>query len=106
MVDLLSRFAYLLYVVPHGVSHYVVWTRLPLVHPELVPPEVWNRVYLDGLWDFVGSSSKPKYNGPDAPSLKVAGREMDTFVRNVWPESDWESAWFMNPTVRDNSEAV
>jgi len=86
------------YSVPSGVSHYVVWTRLSLVHPDLVPSEVWDRVNNNGLWDFVGSEMTPKYNGPDAPLLKVAGWEMDTFVRNIWPESDWESAWFMNPT--------
>jgi len=96
---LFPRTAHLLHAVPRGVSHYVVWTRLSLVYPDLVPPEVWDRVNNDGLWGFVGSDMTPKYDGPDAPLLKVAGREMDTFVRNIWPESDWESAWFMNPTV-------
>lgn len=88
---------------PHGVSHYVVWTRLPIVHPDVVPPEVRGKVNVDGLWGFVGSDTTPKYDGPDAPLLKVAGQEMDAFVRNFWPESDWESAWFMNPPVRDNN---
>lgn len=86
------------YSVPHDVSHYVVWSRLPLVHPSLVPPQIEGRVFNDGLWDFVGSDLKLKYDGPDAPLLKLAAREMNNFVRNLWPEADWESAWFLNPT--------
>jgi len=86
------------YSVPHGVTHYVIWSRLPLVHPDLVPQGVLHRVESDGLWDFVGSDVKLKYDGSDAPLLKAAGREMDSFVRKIWPEYEWESAWFMNPT--------
>lgn len=86
--------------VPEGVSHYVVWSRLPLVHTDIIPPEVWDRVQFDGLWGFVGSETRLKNDGPDAPLLKAAAKEIDTFIRNLWVESEWESAWFMNPPVR------
>ncbi|KAF8312470.1 hypothetical protein DL93DRAFT_1305357 [Clavulina sp. PMI_390] len=86
------------YSVPEGVSHYVVWSRLPLTHVDLVPAVVWDRVGFDGLWDFTGSHTSVKYDGPLAGDLKVAGRELDTFVKNMFPEGEWECAWFMNPT--------
>lgn len=76
---------------------------MPLVHRDLVPPEVWDRVAFDGLWDFTGSETKPKYDGPDAPLLKLAAREIHQCVRNVWVESEWECAWFMNPPVSEHT---
>lgn len=69
-----------------------------------MPPEVWDRVAFDGLWDFTGGETKPKYDGPDAPLLKLAAREIDQFVRNLWVESEWECAWFMNPPVSKRTE--
>lgn len=31
--------------------------------------------------------------------MKMVGSEVDKFVRQRWVESEWETAWFVNPPV-------
>ena len=33
--------------------------------------------------------------------LEGLAREVDVFVRGVWREDEWETAWFVNPPVSD-----
>jgi len=32
--------------------------------------------------------------------VRRAGHEVHEFVKNRWVESEWETAWFVNPPVR------
>ncbi|EPS97517.1 hypothetical protein FOMPIDRAFT_1128400 [Fomitopsis schrenkii] len=111
------------YSVPSEVEHSLVWTRLPILPPDL-PPAVAPRVLQDGLWGFTGSLAPPP--SPDTlpeclgalaewgvtmdklvrspePTpeecvlLEGLAREVDTFVRRLWREDEWETAWFVNP---------
>ncbi len=35
--------------------------------------------------------------------VRRAGEEVNKFVKNRWVESEWETAWFVNPPVRPGS---
>jgi len=112
------------YSVPIDVEHSLVWTRVPFIDHSKYPPEVTRRFLRDGLWGFTGLLSPPP--SPSAlpsclPALapwgitmenltcpitvseedkevnKEAALEIDRFVRRTWVESEWETAWFLNP---------
>jgi len=85
------------YSVPEGVVHYLVWSRLPFVHPDLIPVQIHDRVAHDGLWGFTGGDTEPKNIGADTEVVKSAAREICTFVTDNWTPQEWETAWFMNP---------
>lgn len=90
------------------MTHFVVWTRVPLIHPATVPQRIWKRIERDGLWGFTGSDriAEPKVvEGEDnRPEVLQAVREAHVhfhkYVLAHWPEDDWETAWFVNPPVR------
>lgn len=112
--------------VPPEVEHTLVWTRLPIFHPDLVAERVSARIAQDGIWGFTGETSPPpspstlplslpslaewgvtmsslvrssKGTEEEEEMVRQAGREVDAFVRNRWPEQEWETAWFVNPPV-------
>lgn len=112
------------YSVPHEIEHTLVWSRLPIFHPTLIPDAVSARIQQDGLWGFTGSSSPTQYlpslesclpalaewaitaesmictpKGTDEEEEMVqnAGREVCGFVRRRWLETMWETVWFVNP---------
>ncbi|KAF8312471.1 hypothetical protein DL93DRAFT_1305398 [Clavulina sp. PMI_390] len=87
------------YSVPDGVSHYVVWSRLPLIRRELISAAAWEYICENGICDFTGSAMRFKFDGPIEGDLELAGKEMSEFVKIVFPESEWECAWFLNPLV-------
>ncbi|KZT67269.1 hypothetical protein DAEQUDRAFT_746211 [Daedalea quercina L-15889] len=111
------------YSVPNEVEHSLIWTRLPIFPAEL-PFAIAPRLLQDGLWGFTGSLSPPP--SPDTlpeclgalsewgvtmdklirspePTpeeralLEEVAEEVDTFVRRLWKEAEWETAWFVNP---------
>lgn len=111
------------YSVPPEIEHTLVWTRLPILPPAL-PPSIEKRLLQDGLWGFTGSLTPPP--SPDRipeylPALaewgvtldslvrsppgteeeetlvKKMGEHVDKFVKMRWKESEWETAWFVNP---------
>lgn len=84
------------------------------------------RVLQDGLWGFTGSLAPPPspetlpeclgalaewgvtidklVRSPEpTPEERVLleglASEVDTFVRKLWKENEWETAWFVNPPV-------
>jgi hypothetical protein len=94
--------------VPLDVRHFVFWTRVPIIHPEIVPHKIWEKIEVDGLWGFTGSDSKPSI-GPvntsedmkELESLVEKARfQTNEFVKANWKEDEWETAWFVNPPVR------
>ncbi|KAG9004612.1 hypothetical protein FRB94_002221 [Tulasnella sp. JGI-2019a] len=92
------------YSVPLDVTHFVFWTRVPIIHPALVPPKIWTRIEQDGLWGFTGSDrlAVPKtIDGKDneetTEMVKRAHHECAQFVLNNWPPEEFEVAWFVNP---------
>jgi len=92
------------YSVPSDVKHFVIWTRVPIIHPAIVPPKIWKRIENDGLWGFTGSdrAAEPKSldDEDDVETLELVRRahqEMHTFVETNWPQDGWETAWFVNP---------
>ncbi|KAJ3513495.1 hypothetical protein NLJ89_g2917 [Agrocybe chaxingu] len=112
------------YSVPSNIEHTLIWTKVPIYHPDLVAPSIKARIDQDGLWGFTGSGSPPpspstlpdclpaltewgitlekmvKSRTPtpeEALLIKQAGTEVHRFVKNRWLESEWETAWFVNP---------
>jgi len=89
------------YSVPHNIFHYVVWSRLPLIHPELVPQSLWPRLAQDGLWGFTGSDHVRRHlEGLNEDEMKMivrAGSDIASFVSREWDEEEYETAWFANP---------
>src|SRR5271170_105943 len=113
--------------VPPNIEHTVIWTRLPILHPSIVPEPIRARVEQEGLWGFTGTTSPPR-SPSTLPSclpgfsecemnvkwlerslkktqsgdemIMRAGYEVHEFVRNRWAEKEWEAAWFVNPPVR------
>ena len=109
------------------IEQSLIWSRVPVFHPTLVPPAIDARVQQDGIWGFTGSTdpveSLPSLEsclpvlsdwgitmdklvrsvrGSEAEETVVenAGREVREFVKRRWKESQWETAWFVNPPVR------
>ncbi|KAF4571536.1 hypothetical protein EYR36_008876 [Pleurotus pulmonarius] len=112
------------YSVPPEVEHTLIWTRLPVFHPDLIPSSIAARVEQDGLWGFTGTPSLPpspsllptylpalsewgvtidklirsaKGTDEEEELVKRAGSQIDAFVRQRWVEDEWETAWFVNP---------
>lgn len=98
--------------VPPEISHYLIWSRLPIVHPALVHPSVASQVERDGLWGFTGVIGQDESHNdsvytdvapgtsPSARShILAAAYHINQFVLEHWPEDDWEVAWFVNPPV-------
>ena len=98
--------------VPPEISHYLVWSRLPIVHSALVHPSVKSQIDRDGLWGFTGGSHDNNVaddgmytdvapgTSPSARShILAASHHVHQFVLARWPEDEWEVAWFVNPPV-------
>ncbi|KAI6044869.1 hypothetical protein EDC04DRAFT_3137617, partial [Pisolithus marmoratus] len=112
------------YSVPFEVEHTVVWSRMPIFHPFLIPNAIDARIQQDGLWGFTGSDTpvedlpslesclpaladwgvtiesiirSPKGTSEEEEMVFHAGKEVDGFVKRRWRESEWETAWFVNP---------
>ncbi|KAG8716314.1 hypothetical protein FRC09_015879 [Ceratobasidium sp. 395] len=87
------------YSVPPEIRHYIVWSRLPMTHPGIVPAQIWDQIVQDGLWGFSGSSYKPKGSGVASIDELVgqAGSEVRAYVEAKWPAEKYEVAWFVNP---------
>lgn len=121
----LSR-AYMDHSVPTEVEHTLIWTKMPIYHPDLVADTIKTRIYQDGLWGFTGSDLPPpspsnlpscisklaewditmdkliKSEPPteeEAILIQRAGREVHRYIKNRWIEKEWETAWFVNPPV-------
>lgn len=111
---------------PPEIEHCLIWSRVPIFHPALIPPAIDARVQQDGLWGFTGSTnaieSLPSLesclpaladwgvtldklvrsaSGSEVEETLVrnAGKEVREFVTRRWKENRWETAWFVNPPV-------
>ncbi|KAG6833445.1 hypothetical protein H0H87_006811 [Tephrocybe sp. NHM501043] len=111
--------------VPTEIEHTLIWTRLPIYHEDLVAQSIAARVKQDGLWGFTGSTSPPPSpstlpsalpalaewgvtmdkltrsvppNEEEAVLIRRAGEEVHEFIKRRWNESEWETAWFINPS--------
>lgn len=116
----------LLRTVPPEIEHSVVWTRQAIFHPAIIPEDITKRMDRDGMWGFTGSVSPPPSPSNlatclpalaewDVPSNYEIKRKKSTpeedelvrracegvheFVKLKWPETLWETAWFVNPPV-------
>ena len=103
----------------------MIWTRLPILPAEL-PPSISKRLLQDGIWGFTGLTEpppspsglsaalpalsdwgvtleslirSPKGTDEDGEMIRKMGEEVAKFVRRRWKESEWETAWFVNPPV-------
>ncbi|EPQ51085.1 hypothetical protein GLOTRDRAFT_118126 [Gloeophyllum trabeum ATCC 11539] len=114
------------YSVPPDIEHTLIWTRVPIFHPDIVHPSVKARVDQDGLWGFTGTPKdsprpspstlpqclpalsewgvtmdklvrSPKGTEEEEALVKRAGAEVNEFIRRRWNEREWETAWFVNP---------
>jgi len=83
--------------VPPDATHFIIWSRLPFIHEGITPYKVKDRVAQNGLWGFTGGITQPKAKDKDVPLIRQASREIQKFVEKVWPEDQWETAWFVNP---------
>ena len=109
--------------VPPEISHYLIWTRLPVVHPALIHPSIESQVERHGLWGFTGID-RPNSAEDDtaqnaayddvAPGRSSTAREhilaatahIYQFVLAHWPEDEWEVAWFVNPPVCPHANSM
>ena len=114
-------------LVPLEVEHSLIWTRAPIFHEDLIAPCISARIEQDGLCGFTGLVSPPpspttlpsclpalsewgiametlirsEKGTPQEEALVLrAGEEVQNFVRKRWIETEWETAWFVNPPVR------
>ncbi|KAJ7778376.1 hypothetical protein B0H16DRAFT_1503300 [Mycena metata] len=112
------------YSVPPEIEHTLIWTRIPIFHPSLIPDSIRARVELDGFWGFTGNDSPPpspstlpaclpalaewgmtldkmiksEKGTPEEDELvRLAALPVHDFVKNRWIEEEWETAWFVNP---------
>jgi len=104
------------YALPSDVEHTVIWSQVPILPPtNLVPDHIASRMHpktvsrvrerlaQDGVWGFTGSSSRPSNpsfgQGPldDSSAMLAIGKEVATFVRRRWVDSEWETVWIVNP---------
>ncbi|KAG1799437.1 uncharacterized protein HD556DRAFT_128290 [Suillus plorans] len=112
------------YSVPIEIEHTLIWSRVPIFHPDLIPAEVDTRIQQDGLCGFTGTNElppspstlpeclpalaewgitmeklvrSPRGNPEIEDMVRNAGREIDGFVKRRWVEREWETAWFVNP---------
>lgn len=115
--------------VPPEVEHTLIWTKVPIYHPKIVAESVKSRIDQDGLWGFTGNEGPPpspanlvasigaltewgitldrmvKSEPPtieEAALVERAGSEVHRYVQTRWSESEWETAWFVNPPVRSH----
>ncbi|KAI0754745.1 hypothetical protein C8Q80DRAFT_1216612 [Daedaleopsis nitida] len=115
------------YSVPPEVEHSLIWTRVPIFPASLPPPSesaLSARLHQDGLWGFTGLDSpppspsllpeclpalaewgvtmdklicSPRGTEEEERAVKSYGKEIETFIKRRWVESEWETAWFSNP---------
>ncbi|KJA24026.1 hypothetical protein HYPSUDRAFT_162515 [Hypholoma sublateritium FD-334 SS-4] len=112
------------YSVPPEVEHTLIWTKVPIYHPKIVAESVKSRIDQDGLWGFTSNEGSPpssenlvasigalsewgitldrmvKSEPPtkeEASLVERAGSEVHRYVQTRWSESEWETAWFVNP---------
>ncbi|KAF9262925.1 hypothetical protein L218DRAFT_866494 [Marasmius fiardii PR-910] len=112
------------YSVPLEVEHTLIWTKIPIYHPDIVDPLVNDRIFQDGIWGFTGNTSpppspsrlplclpalsewgvtkekmivSPKGTEEEEELVRKAGVEVNEFVKKRWDEDVWETAWFVNP---------
>ncbi len=115
--------------VPLEVEHTLIWTKVPIYHAKIVAESVKSRIDQDGLWGFTGNEEPPpspnnviasigalsewgitldrmvKSKPPtieEAALIERAGNEVHRYVKTRWSESEWETAWFVNPPVRSH----
>lgn len=108
------------------MSADVIWSRVPIFHPDIVPDAIAARIEQDGLWGFTGSTPPPPSSSTlheqlsalaewgvteekmirsprcsiaEQALIKRAGWEVNEFVKRRWNEDVWETAWFVNPVV-------
>lgn len=99
---------------------------MPVFHPALIPPAINARIQQDGLCGFTGSMDtvdnlpslesclpaladwgitadklirSPRGSEEEETMVRNAGKEVHEFVKRRWKESQWETAWFVNPPV-------
>ncbi|KAG6376925.1 hypothetical protein JVT61DRAFT_957 [Boletus reticuloceps] len=112
------------YSVPPEIEHSLIWSRVPVFHPTLIPPAIEARIQQDGLCGFTGSTDSieslpslesclpalaewgitmdnlvrsPSGNEVEETMVKNTGKEVREFVKRRWKENQWETAWFVNP---------
>ncbi|KAI9508878.1 hypothetical protein F5148DRAFT_832520 [Russula earlei] len=113
------------YSVPSYIEHYVIWSVLPILPPDL-PSIIGTRLLQDGLWGFAGYTAdspppspsqlpsclpalsdwriteaslirSPRGTVEEETAVREAGLEVHKFVIATWRERQWETAWFANP---------
>ncbi|KAJ4482328.1 hypothetical protein J3R30DRAFT_2159166 [Lentinula aciculospora] len=106
------------------IEHSLVWTKIPIFHPQIISPAIAPRIEQDGLWGFTGNTSPPpspsnlvfclpalaewgvtkdtmivsqKGTEEEEVLVRQAGRHVQEYIQRKWKETEWETAWFVNP---------
>ncbi|KAJ3986839.1 hypothetical protein F5890DRAFT_1501365 [Lentinula detonsa] len=112
------------YLVPPEIEHALVWTQVPIFHPDIIPPSIAPRIEQDGFWGFTGNTSpppspsnlsaclpaladwgvteekmilSPRGTEEEEALVRQAGNHVQEYIRRKWKEIEWETAWFVNP---------
>lgn len=114
------------YSIPPSAQHFLVWSKLPILHPALVDERIAMRLDQDGLCGFTGTDApdpttadlqralpalgawgitmdslvtSPDPTEDEARMMERAAEEVRFFVMRRWREEEWETTWFVNPPV-------
>ncbi|KAH7101186.1 hypothetical protein BKA62DRAFT_770723 [Auriculariales sp. MPI-PUGE-AT-0066] len=93
------------YAVPGDVEHLLVWTRRPIIDPSRLPLQY----HAGGIWGVTGCAGQDLPQNEDAPlqqMVTAAAEEMNAFVKKQWPEDVWETAWFVNPMIKQSIPGI
>ena len=86
-------------------SHFLVWTRKPIVHEQAFPTKhSYSKARQAGIFGFTGAAPPEGIEvlTPEQSELKSevdeGSRYIDGFIRRRWPcEDGWETAWCVSP---------
>lgn len=66
----------------------------------LIDSSIRSQIDYDGLYGFTGQSQTPEEpSDPVDIMVKKCGAHVHVYVLKIWPETTWETAWFVNPPV-------
>ncbi|PWN52770.1 hypothetical protein IE53DRAFT_311455 [Violaceomyces palustris] len=104
------------YSVPREVEHFVVWSKLPILHPDLIPERFLSGVEKDEVWEYMrgkglsgtikrvdNDECKSKIHvctpqqGDLTAAIKEASKEIVDFSIKYWDLNRCEIAFFANP---------
>ena len=77
----------------HGLEHYVLWSRIPMLGEEVSPSD-WPDAQRRGLTAFYNCGDPNVGAGGGAQG---AGRELNAWIAERWSSERYHGVFFVNP---------